>query len=116
MGLRMMRKLIKTFLLLIVSMLIGYTANSLAQEGNKEAGKEKSALCVPCHGQNGWSSQDNIPHLAGQTQDYLFNQLQNFRSGYRRNIAMKQIAKILSEQDMLDLAAYFSSIKTRFQD
>src|SRR5699024_11710096 len=77
--------------------------------GNVEAGKAKSATCAACHGVDGNSPSGQYPNLAGQGAPYLFKQLQDFKSGARDNDIMKQMVKNLSEQDMKDLAAYFSA-------
>jgi cytochrome c553 len=83
---------------------------TLAQAaGDAAAGKGKSNVCVACHGADGNSTNPQWPKLAGQVPDYIVTQLQNFKQGKRHNPLMAPIAQGLSEQDMLDLAAYFSS-------
>lgn len=77
--------------------------------GDISAGKEKSAVCVACHAADGNSLSPDFPKLAGQHASYLAKQLADFKSGKRENAIMYPIAQALSEQDMLDLAAYFSS-------
>jgi len=77
-------------------------------EGNAEAGKSKSVTCSACHGADGNSVNPEWPNLAGQHSGYLVRQLQAFKSGERQNPLMGPQAMMLSEQDMEDLAAYFS--------
>lgn len=75
------------------------------------AGKEKAAICTTCHGANGISQLPNAPHLAGQPEIYVAEQLKAYRSGARKNEMMTVIAQPLSDQDIDDLAAWFSSIQ-----
>ncbi|MGL4185285.1 MAG: c-type cytochrome, partial [Thiotrichaceae bacterium] len=74
-----------------------------------EAGKTKSATCAACHGADGNSVNPEWPKLAGQHPNYIVKQLTNFKEDARVNASMSPMAKPLSEQDMADLAAYFSS-------
>lgn len=81
--------------------------------GDADAGKGKSAACAACHGANGIGIAPTFPNLAGQKADYLVAQLKAFKSGERKgaNAAMMApMAAGLSEQDMMDLAAYYSSL------
>src|SRR5215217_4571561 len=77
--------------------------------GSKEAGQTKSATCVACHGVDGNSANPEWPSLAGQHASYIVKQLQHFKANERQNPLMQPMAATLSEPDMLDLAAYFSS-------
>ena len=61
-----------------------------------------------CHGLAGNSAIATFPKLAGQGEAYLLKQLQNFKSGERNNAIMAGVASLLSEQDMMDIAAYYS--------
>lgn len=85
-------------------------ANSMAA-GDAEAGKAKAATCAACHGANGISPAPIWPNLAGQKAQYLEKQLKHFRDGERNDPMMAPMAKPLSDQDIADLAAYFSSLK-----
>lgn len=78
-------------------------------DGDVEAGRAKAALCAGCHGQDGNSLNPAWPKLAGQHASYIAKQLQNFQSGERKNATMGPMAAGLSDQDMQDIAAYFSS-------
>jgi cytochrome c553 len=70
---------------------------------------DKSAVCAVCHGADGNSTNALWPKLAGQHENYIVQQLKNFQSGDRQDPSMSPQAANLSEQDMLDLAAYFAS-------
>lgn len=77
--------------------------------GDAEAGKQKSAPCAACHGIDGVSVNPAWPSLAGQGNKYIANQLQLFKDKIRVNTLMNPQAANLSEQDMLDLASYYSN-------
>lgn len=82
----------------------------IAATGDVEAGKTKSALCVPCHGVDGNSNINPIwPKLAGQHENYLAKQLQDFQSKTRNDPTMVPMSASLDKQGILDVAAYFSS-------
>lgn len=74
------------------------------------AGEEKSQVCVACHGERGISQQDNYPHLHGQQQTYLLRQMHYFRDGGdRRDPIMTPMLENMTDQDLVNLAAYYSS-------
>lgn len=79
--------------------------------GNAESGKQKAAqVCAACHGPDGAKpTAPENPILAGQHADYLLKALKDYKSGKRDNPIMKGFAAALTEQDMEDLAAWFSS-------
>ena len=79
--------------------------------GDAAAGKAKSAVCAGCHGANGISANPLWPNLAGQKDAYLVKQLKAFRDGTRSDPMMSPMAKPLSDADIENLAAYFSSLK-----
>jgi cytochrome c553 len=82
-----------------------------ASAADAAAGRAKAAACVVCHGQDGYSTLPNAPHLAGQPAVYLEEQLKNYRSGKRQHEVMSLIAKPLSDADIENLAAWYSSIR-----
>lgn len=96
----------KLYCLLFISLIY---MSSVYASGDVEAGKQKSAPCAACHGVDGNSVNPAWPNLAGQGEKYLVNQLQLFKDKIRVNTLMNPQAQNLSEQDMLDLAAYYSS-------
>jgi cytochrome c553 len=95
-------------LLLVVS--LGSAGAAFA--GDAAAGKVKSAACTGCHGVNGVSSNPMWPNLAGQQEGYLVKQLQAFRDGVRDDPLMTPMAKTLSDADIDNLAAYYSSLQS----
>ncbi|KTD32600.1 cytochrome c4 [Legionella israelensis] len=77
--------------------------------GNIEAGQQKATICVACHGPKGISVNPAWPNLAGQHADYMVKQLKAYKEGKKRSDPnMDSIAANLSEQDMEDLAAFYS--------
>ena len=78
--------------------------------GDVAAGKAKSATCAGCHGAQGVSNNPLWPNLAGQQEGYLVKQLQAFREGTRSDPMMSPMAKPLSDIDIQNLAAYYSSL------
>lgn len=76
--------------------------------GDDAAGQGKAAACGACHGMDGNSSDPQYPKLAGQSEQYIVQQLSNFKAGKRQNPIMMGMAAALSEQDMHDIGAYFA--------
>ena len=92
-------------------------SNATAFDGDVNAGKEKPATCAACHGPDGNAPVNIYPKIAGQHADYIYKQLQEFKLGMtsggkegRMDPVMSGMAMPLSDQDMKDLAAYFSSL------
>jgi cytochrome c553 len=65
--------------------------------------------CVACHGNDGVGIQPEYPNLAGQHADYIENSLKLYRAGKRKNPIMGGMAANLTDKDIEELAAYFSS-------
>ncbi|HEX5515804.1 MAG TPA: cytochrome c [Gammaproteobacteria bacterium] len=78
------------------------------EKGNPERGQQLSTTCAACHGPDGNSPTPQFPRIAGQYADYMVHTLKAYKSGQRKNPIMAGITAGLSEQDMEDLAAYFS--------
>ena len=97
------------FSLLFIFVASSTFINSAFADGNIAAGKTKSALCAGCHGASGKNPSPNFPNLAGQHAQYIVKQLKAFKAGTRVDPTMAPMAATLSEQDMADIAAYFSS-------
>ena len=74
------------------------------------AGKRKAAQCVGCHGANGVAVNPDAPNLAGESPLYIEKQLKAFRSGERKNEQMSLIAQGLSDEDIRDLAEWYSAM------
>lgn len=74
-----------------------------------EAGKQKAVACTACHGEGGTKPiMPQTPILAGQHADYLEHSLRAYRKGTRQNPLMSPMAAPLTDEDIANLAAYFS--------
>ncbi|MFJ2550061.1 c-type cytochrome [Pseudomonas sp. NPDC087612] len=101
---------------LLVSLLLtlGITGAANAAEpikGDAAAGQAKTAVCGACHNPDGNSLAPNFPKLAGQGEKYLEKQLHDIKSGKRTVLEMTGMLAAFSDQDLADIAAYFSSQK-----
>ena len=73
------------------------------------AGQRRAAVCFACHNPDGISKIAGTPHLAGQDRAYLEQALRAYRDGRtRQNPTMNAMAEPLSDQDIVNIAAYFS--------
>lgn len=91
---------------LVCGLLIGVCAVFPAAADD---GRAKAQVCTACHGPDGNSVNPEWPNLAGQHAAYLLAQTQAFKTGARTNANMNAMAAPLSDQDMADIAAYFSA-------
>ena len=96
-----------------VMMSLGLSLLSLnVQAQDLKAGRDKAdTACALCHGPTGIASMPSAPNLAGQPPIYTSEQLKNYRSGKRHHEVMSVIAKPLTDAEIADLAAWYSSIK-----
>lgn len=107
----------KSLLVLVFALASGFAvaneaAAPAAPVGNPDAAKPiVTAVCSACHGVDGNSLITANPRLAGQGAKYLAKQLHDFKSGARANAVMMGMAAPLSDQQILDLAAYFAAQK-----
>lgn len=96
-----------TIFLLATSVLM----SSSAFAGDAAAGKAKAAICAACHGATGISAVPLYPNLAGQKDLYLVKQLKDFKTGTRKDPVMAAMVMPLSDADIDNLAAYYSSMR-----
>ena len=71
------------------------------------------ASCAACHGEDGIAREADVPHLAGQNEAYMLNQMANFRNGSRRHPEMRFIARDLGPQDIKDIITYYAALPAR---
>ncbi|MDH4558949.1 cytochrome c4 [Pseudomonas sp. BN417] len=96
----------------IVSLLLTLGITGMAHAaGDAKAGQAKAAVCGACHGPDGNSAAPNFPKLAGQGERYLLKQMKDIKAGNRTVLEMTGLLNNVSDQDMADIAAYFSSQK-----
>ncbi len=107
-----MNKLFTTIFAVAVSFA---TVSSQAQElkGDAKAGETKNAMCIGCHGIKGYQAAFpevyKVPMISGQGAKYISSALNAYRKGERKHPTMRGVAESLSDQDIADLAAYYSA-------
>jgi cytochrome c553 len=87
----------------------GLMAVNVAMAADIEAGKAKTIVCQACHGPDGNSLNPIWPKLAGQHASYLLKQLRDFKAGNRTDPTMQGMVAALSDDDMVNIAAYYAS-------
>ena len=105
----------KTVIVVLAAAFVGLIPNLLLAQGDAAAGQAKSALCGSCHGADGNSPLAMNPKLAGQSARYMVKQLQDFKSGARAGAIMASMVLSLSDHDMEDIAAWYSSQQPTIQ-
>ena len=115
-----MNKLLKSVSTFAVScvtavILLGASATASAQDvkGDAAVGKSKVAMCIGCHGIPGYQASFpeiyKVPKISGQGAKYIVSALNAYKKGERKHPSMRGIAESLSDQDMADVAAYYST-------
>lgn len=108
-------------ILLSVSSLLVACATTVAAyaqdiKGDAEAGAQKNALCIGCHGIKGYHigfpEVHQVPKINGQSAGYIRAALHEYKAGERKHPSMRTLAASLSDQDIADLAAYYSGTGT----
>lgn len=92
------------------------TLAPLTLEGDAARGETLAYTCAGCHGVPGYRNvypSYHVPKVAGQNADYIEIALQAYRRGSRFHQTMQAQAAGLADQDIADLAAYFSSLEAR---
>lgn len=98
---------------LVPKKLHGNSIMSARVHGNAAAGEKKATVCEACHGKDGMGTGPNFPALAGQYEDYLAQALHEYKDGQRHNATMNAMAAPLSDEDISNLAAFFSSMPSK---
>ncbi|MWJ27657.1 c-type cytochrome [Halomonas sp. ZH2S] len=100
-----------------LGLLLGTGLNAgaaMALEGDVQRGQEASATCVACHTADGSGLNvpggESWPRLAGLDSGYIVKQLHDFQEGRRENASMKLFANMLDDQQIADVAAYYSQM------
>jgi cytochrome c553 len=96
----------------VVAAVFALAAPIAQAQGNAEAGRDKKSMCVGCHEIPGYKSVFplvySVPKIGGQPAQYIENALQGYKRGDRGHPTMSGVARSLSDQDIADLAAYYS--------
>jgi len=108
-----MNKLLTTmFALAVASATVSVQAQKVTP--NAENGSKKVQMCVGCHGIIGYQASfpeiHKVPKIAGQSASYITAALTEYKEGERKHPTMRAIADTLSEQDIADIAAYYSTL------
>ncbi|MCU0814441.1 MAG: cytochrome c4 [Burkholderiaceae bacterium] len=100
--------------LLMALALAGTVSATFAQQagGNAQAGANKVAMCIGCHGipsyQASFPEIHKVPMISGQSEKYIAASLQAYKKGERRHPTMRGLAASLNDQDIADIAAYYA--------
>jgi cytochrome c553 len=82
-----------------------------AQSADVASGRKRAEVCMACHGEKGISAIPGVPNLAGQEREYLVKALHAYRGGQlRRDPTMTEMARPLSDTDIVNLAAFWSNL------
>ena len=97
-------------------LILGLTAlvvtSSFAQAaGDITAGRKVMVQCQMCHGKDGLGKMSYTPNIAGQKYDYLVHALMAYKAGERKSQMMSLVVKKLNDEDIANVAAYYSAIK-----
>ena len=79
----------------------------------REQGQERAQFCFRCHGEDGNSLRNYVPNLASQNPAYLFTQFEKFASGERENFVMSKLAPMLTADERMAVAMYFSDLPVK---
>lgn len=102
------------YLFAVVCMAVLPVAVAAIEPADIERGKEASVLCTACHKVDGGGQENDTaeswPRIAGLNADYIIKQIQDIKNGSRETITMMPFANLLTEQQLVDLAAYYASL------
>jgi cytochrome c553 len=106
-----MTKLFTTFFALAVTFLT-FSAQAQDIKGDAKAGQSINAMCIGCHGIKGYQASfpevHKVPMISGQSAKYIVASLNAYKKGERKHPTMRGVSESLTEQNMADLAAYYS--------
>ena len=106
-----MTKLFTTFFALLVAV-VTVTAQAQELKGDAKAGQAINAMCIGCHGIKGYQASFpevyKVPMISGQSEKYIVAALNAYKKGERKHPSMRGISETLTDQNMADLAAYYS--------
>jgi cytochrome c553 len=101
-----------TFIAAFSALTTPLSAQAQEVKGDAAVGKTKVAMCIGCHGIPGYQASFpevyKVPKISGQGAKYIVSALNAYKKGERKHPTMRGIAESLSDQDMADLAAYYS--------
>lgn len=95
--------------MLLVVMMAMLAMGGAQAGGDATRGAELTDDCAMCHGDDGMGD-DHFPAIAGQDEAVFIKKMTGFKTGAVANLDMEEFVVDLSEQDIADLAAYYSSL------
>ena len=95
--------------LALVACLGGLTPAGITFAQDAEAGRQVAGMCRTCHGLDGFATIPIAPHIGGEPEQYLEDQLMAFKTGAREHEMMSVVAASLSAQQISDVAAWYAS-------
>lgn len=98
-------------LLVIYCIAAAWASTTSAEAGDPVLGRKVASKCVGCHGVDGQSKNPEAPHISGQVERYIIKALKRYINGERQDPMMSMIVKQLKDDDVANVAAYYSSIK-----
>lgn len=108
-----MKKFLLTVSALVLTGASTLSAHAQDIQGDKTVGATKNALCIGCHGiqgyHTGFPEVHKVPKISGQGAGYIRAALHAYKAGERKHPSMRTLAASLSDQDIADLAAYYES-------
>lgn len=108
-----MNKLMSSLSVLVVACATIFCGSAQAATGDAKAGEKKIAMCIGCHGIKGYQASfpevHKVPMISGQGAGYITSALNAYKKGDRKHPTMRGIADSLSDQDIADVAAYYSA-------
>ena len=107
-----MKNLVHSMIVLVTLVAsLGLSQTAAAQDA--KAGEKKAAMCIGCHGIPDYKASFpevyRVPMIAGQNAKYIASALAQYKKGDRKHPTMRSVATSLSDQDMADLAAFYST-------
>ena len=108
-----MNKLLSTLAAALLACVTLVSAQAQEVQGDAKAGAKKNAMCIGCHGIVGYQASfpevHKVPKISGQGAKYIASALNAYKKGDRKHPTMRGIAASLSDQDIADLAAFYSA-------
>jgi len=108
-----MKKFLSSLSVLLVACVTASSVNAQGVTGDVKAGEKKIAMCIGCHGIQGYQASfpeiHKVPMISGQSSQYIVSALTAYKKGERKNPVMRGIADNLTEQDMADMGAYYEA-------
>ncbi|MFT5560407.1 MAG: cytochrome c553 [Sulfitobacter sp.] len=92
----------------VIGMVLTALSLSVYADGDPVRGETLTATCVACHAEDGNSPAGSFPSIAGQHPKYLLKQLRDIKSGARSAVLMTGILDNMTDQDLIDLSAFYA--------